>query len=343
MTFIKKHFHRAKTARLPLPAEERTRGTKLLLLLLIPLLLPACAANKKDNSPSHELQPLTLGLMSSMDGLPFVVAERQGIYDSLGIEVNFIKYDSPIDRDAAFQSGTVDGAITDYSSALLQQAKGIRLKLIMQTDGYCQLIAGKESKIRKPEQLKEKNIAISHATVIEYATDRLLEQVDIATDQANKPEINNIPLRLMMLENGQIDATFLPDPSACIAMNNGGHLLTSTRQMKIAFTGVAFNEKALKEKAEEIRRLVTGYNLGVEYIRRHPVSQWAQLLIEETGLSETQISKLMLPVYHLASRPDSCDIAHAIQWLRKKKALPQNDAGKNLVDTTFAPKFPKSQ
>lgn len=315
-------------------------------LFFLPLLLLACCttkSNKRESNASKELQPLILGLMPSMDGLPFVIAQKQGFYDSLGIEVNFIKYYSPIERDAAFQSGSIDGAITDYSSAILLQAKGNRLGLVMQTNGYCQLIAGKESRIRKPEQLKEKNIAVSHATVIEYATDKILEQTGITSEQVNKPEINNIPLRLTMLENGQIDATFLPAPYACMAMSNGGHLLGSTRQMKITFNGLAFNEKALREKAEEIKRLITGYNLGVEYLRKHPISEWLPLIIEETGLSETQVGSLMLPVYHLAMRPDSCDIVNAIHWLQKKKALPESYSGKNLVDTTFAPKPPKTQ
>lgn len=318
---------------------------RLLFLLFLPLLLLACCTTKnaQQEVKPKELQPLTLGLMPSMDGLPFVVAQQQGFYDSLGIKVNFIQYYSPIDRDAALQSGSIDGAITDYSSAILLQAKGTHLGLVIQTDGYCQLIAGKESQIRKPEQLKEKNIAVSHATIIEYATDQLLAQAGIASNQVNKPEINNIPLRLTMLENGQIDATFLPAPYACMAMNNGGRLLGSTRQMKMACAGTAFNEKALKEKAEEIKRLITGYNLGVEYLRKHPVKEWSQLIIEETGLPETQVADLMLPVYHQATRPDSCDIAQVVHWLQKKRALPEGYSGKNLVDTAFAPKPPKSQ
>lgn len=315
-------------------------------VFFLPLFLLACCTtknNKQEVNTSKELQPLTLGLMPSMDGLPFVIARQQGFYDSLGIEVNFIKYYSPIERDAALQSGSIDGAITDYSSAILLQVKGTRLGLVMQTDGYCQLIAGKESGIRKPEQLKEKNIAVSHNTIIEYATDKMMEHTGITSNQVNKPEINNIPLRLAMLENGQIDATFLPAPYTCMAMSNGGHLLGSTRQMKIAFTGTAFNEKALKEKAEEIKRLITGYNLGVEYLRKHPISKWSQLVIEDTGLSETQVGSLMLPVYHLAVRPDSCDIANAIHWLQKKRALPEGYSSKNLVDTAFAPKPLKPQ
>lgn len=333
----------ASPPQFPSPIGRNVRGERLLLFYffsLITLSFCACTTRLKDNNAPHEPQSLTFGLMSSMDGLPFTIADKLGIYDSLGLKVNFIKYYSPIDRDAAFQTGQIDGAITDYSSAILQQSKGTRLRLIMQTDGYCQLIAGKESKIKNPEQLKEKNIAISYATVIEYATDKILGQANIKAGETNKPEINNIPLRLAMLENGQIDATFLPDPYACMATSNGAHLITSTRQMKITFTGTAFNEKALKEKAEEIKLLIAGYNLGVEYIRKHTVNEWMQLLTEETGLTEAEIKNLMLPVYRLAARPDSCDIAQAIHWLQKKKAIPLNYTGVNLIDTTFAPKQP---
>ena len=61
-----------------------------------------------------ELQTLTFGLMPSFDGLPSLVAVRQGIYDSLDIKIDFITYASATDRDAAFLSGQLDGMLTDY-------------------------------------------------------------------------------------------------------------------------------------------------------------------------------------------------------------------------------------
>ena len=101
-----------------------------------------------------ELQTLTFGLMPSFDGLPSLVAVRQGIYDSLDIKIDFITYASATDRDAAFLSGKLDGMLTDYPGATLLQAKGSRLRLVMETDGSLSLIASKKSNVRNPDGLK---------------------------------------------------------------------------------------------------------------------------------------------------------------------------------------------
>lgn len=68
-----------------------------------------------------ELHPLSLGVMPTMDVFPFIVAQKSGIYDSLGLKVNLVQFDSPYDRDAAFLTGKIDGTITDYPSIALLQ------------------------------------------------------------------------------------------------------------------------------------------------------------------------------------------------------------------------------
>lgn len=75
-----------------------------------------------------------------------------------------------------------------------------------------------------------------------------MKQARLTPGEANKPEINNIFLRLMMLENGQITASFLPGPATAIAVNDGHTVLLNTIQMGIHSAGTAFTEEAIKEK-----------------------------------------------------------------------------------------------
>lgn len=80
----------------------------------------------------------------------------------------------------------------------------------------------------------------------------------------------------MMLENGQITASFLPGPATAIAVNDGHTVLLNTIQMGIHSAGTAFTEEAIKEKNEEIRRFITGYNLGVKYLQTYPRDKWGR-------------------------------------------------------------------
>lgn len=305
----------------------------LLFICAVCVLLSSCNNKKERGEIYTDLQPFKLGAMSSMDYLPFVVAKKQGIYDSLGLDLTIVKFFSANDRDAAFQSGHVDGTVIDYTGAALQHANGIPLGIVMENNGYFHLITGRSSRISSVDQLKEKNIAVSRNTVIEYSTDYILDKAFIPVNQVNKPEINKIPLRLEMLQNGQIDATILPDPFATIAMRNGHNSLITTKELGISVTGTMCTRKALNEKRKEIEVLIRGYNLGVEYLKKYPRSEWKQILIEDAGVPETMTGYIQLPEYKEAKLPSTEDLKSTLIWLKNKKLIPEAYNGELLVDT----------
>lgn len=225
-----------------------------LIFCILLFFLYSCQRKKGESVflPSTELQPLTLGMLPTLDGLPFHIAKAQGIYDSLGLDLTILSFKSAYDRDAAFRSKSLDGMITDYLSAVTQQAiHHTDLGIILKNDGYFCFIVSKESGINQLQELKEKNIAVSRNTIIEYATGQLLNKAGISQTEVNKPEITQLPLRLQMLQYDQIDASFLPDPAASIAMNARHRSLISTQELGIDFTVTAFSRETINEKEEK--------------------------------------------------------------------------------------------
>lgn len=309
-----------------------------LVLCIILFLLYSCQEKKGANLflPLTELQPLTLGMIPTLEGLPFHIAKAQGIYDSLGLNVTIRHFASANDRDAAFLNRQIDGMITDYPSAVVLQATHpANFKFIFKNDGYYCFIVSEESHINQLQQLKDKSIAISRNTIVEYATDQLLEKAQLNPKEINKPEIGQLALRLQMLQYNQIDASFLPDPAASIAMNSRHRSLISTQELGINLTATAFSHEALNEKQNEIKLLITGYNLGIDYIKMHPQKEWKQVLTE-IGVPENLTGLIALPVYQKAQRPSSGSIEKAVDWLKTNHRIPQTySAYKDLIDTTF--------
>lgn len=309
-----------------------------LIFCILLFFLYSCQRKKGESVfiPSTELQPLTLGMLPTLDGLPFHIAKAQGIYDSLGLDLTILSFNSAYDRDAAFQFKSMDGMITDYPSAVtLQAIHHTDLGIILKHDGYFRFIVSKESGINQLQELKEKNIAVSHNTIIEYATGQLLNKAGISQAEVNKPEIAQLPLRLQMLQYDQIDASFLPDPAASIAMNARHRSLISTQELGIDFTVTAFSREAINEKRREIELLITGYNLGIDYIKMHPQKEWKQVLIE-IGVPENLTGLIALPVYRKAERPSADALDKAVTWLKTNNRIPQTYSGyKSLIDTTF--------
>ena len=309
-----------------------------LIFCILLFFLYSCQRKKGESVfiPSTELQPLTLGMLPTLDGLPFHIAKAQGIYDSLGLDLPILSFNSAYDRDAAFQFKSMDGMITDYPSAVtLQAIHHTDLGIILKHDGYFCFIVSKESGINQLQELKEKNIAVSHNTIIEYATGQLLNKAGISQAEVNKPEIAQLPLRLQMLQYDQIDASFLPEPDESIAMHARHRSLISTQELGIDFTVTAFSREAINEKRREIELLITGYNLGIDYIKMHPQKEWKQVLIE-IGVPENLTGLIALPVYRKAERPSADALDKAVTWLKTNNRIPQTYSGyKSLIDTTF--------
>jgi NitT/TauT family transport system substrate-binding protein len=309
-----------------------------LLCCILAALLSSCSHKSKRSEAQAPLQPLSLGVMATMDGFPFLVAADKGIYDSLGLKVNITIFRTETDRDASFEAHNLDGMVTDYSSAAVLQSKGIPLKVIMRNDGYLCLMIGRDSKINSIKKLQDINFCASPNSFAQYASEYILKKAGINTGRVNQPEISQIPLRLLMLQEGQIDATFLPDPYATIAMNSGLRSLITTQELNLYQMATAFSKSALKDKKASIDALIKGYNLAVDYLLSHTSHDWGDILLNQQ-VPENALGLIVLPPYQHAQRPDMNEINNVVNWLKEKKAVKDEYDGTELADTTFVEKF----
>lgn len=296
---------------------------KKLLFVTIALLFVACGGEKKKS------EVLKVGAMSSLDYIPYVLAKQLGYTDSLGVNLEIVKFFSANDRDAAFRSGQVDGTITDYTGAAIQHAAGLPLALVVKHDGYFEMMA--QPTITSMADLKGKNVSVSRNTVIEYTTDKMLEAAGILPNEVEKPEVNKIPLRMEMMVGGEVDASVFPDPFITISKAKGFVSLGSTRDLGISVTGTIFSQKALEEKGTAIEALLEAYNLAVDYINSHPREKWQEILVEEAGIPTELVHQVILPTYTHAELPSQKDIKETIEWLKAKELVPVNYKGEGLV------------
>ena len=291
-------------------------------LLLVALFI---SCTNKSSKTSNDTKVLNIGVMSSMDYLPLAVAQENGFFEKEGVNATIHKFYSANERDAAFQSGNLDGTILDYTGAAIQRAGGIKLKVVSQCDGTFVLIAGKNSEIKNIEDLKEKRLAVSRNTVIDFCTDLVLQKAGIPLDNIERMEINKIPLRLEMLRNGKIDATMLPDPFATIALHDDNRSIIDVSELDIRTTGIAFHENVIEQKREAVESFYRAYNKAVSLINSEPSSNFHSLLVSEIGFPANLVSNIELPNYSMAQLPQESDLKKVEHWLKTK----------NLVSSEF--------
>ena len=90
------------------------------LFCLTLLLVGGCGSPVQEKS--EPLPKLTIGLMPDTDSIPFIIAAERGYFAEEGVEVELQPFKSAMDRDAALQSGNLDGAVSDLLAVIFARS-----------------------------------------------------------------------------------------------------------------------------------------------------------------------------------------------------------------------------
>ncbi|MDO5663952.1 MAG: MetQ/NlpA family ABC transporter substrate-binding protein [Bacteroidia bacterium] len=305
-----------------------------IFILSFAVFLTACNTGKKSEITAENL---AIGVMSSMDYLPLAIAQSNGYFSENGVEVTIQKFYSPNERDAALQSNNLDGTILDYTGGAIQNSGGIPLRFASQCDATFELIVGKKSGINTISDLKDKKIAVSRNTVIDFCTDLAVEKAGLSLQDVEKPEINKIPLRLEMLRNAKIDASMLPDPFATIAKNEGNKSVISMVELDVRVTGIAFLQKTIDEKPEALKKFYRAYNKAIEDLKTKPIENFQTILTEEVGFPLNLVSEIKLPNYFPAQLPQEADLLLVEKWLKERSLVKPDFDIKTIIVSDLIP------
>lgn len=284
------------------------------------------------NKPS---QTLSVGILPDVDSIPVIIAKQQGYFAKEGVTVKVESFKSAIDRDSALQSGTIDGAVSDVLAAAFAKEGGFDVKITSQTNGSYKLVVNKDAKINNLTDLKNKSIAISKNTVIEFATDQIVKEGGLKPEEIEKSIIKDISARLEMLQNGKIDAATLPEPLATLAVKSGGKLLGSSDKLGINPGILLFTASSIQNKKNEIKAFYKAYNTAVEYLQKEPVDKYIDLLIKDAGFPEAVKGSISLPAYVRAQMIKAQDTENVIAWLREKQLIKNDYKLKDISDDQF--------
>lgn len=156
---------------------------------------------------------LCVAVMPAMSCLPVYYAEKTGLADSLGLEMQLLRYQAQMDIDTAIINGYADIAFTDLIRCA-RLSKQVDLAPIASCDESLSLISLKTKRVKQVNQMKEQMIAISRLSATDYWCDRVLDSTRTSYDDIYRPQINDVWLRAEMLRQGLIDAAIMGEPFA---------------------------------------------------------------------------------------------------------------------------------
>ncbi len=287
-------------------------------------------------SPVAAQTQLRFGVLPVVDTLPLIVGQQQGLFAAQQIDLELVAFQSALERDAALQAGRLDGYFGDILNTVLLINTGHELRIL--TTAYHThpdhrmfgIVTAPEAGIVTVAQLKNRPVAISRATIIEYLLDRLLQQQGRTPAFVTKQEIKKIPIRLQMLLAGKVPAALLPEPLLTLAESKGARVLVDDRRLNMSETVLAMQTQLLSQDATLADRFLRAYALAVNKINHAPQA-YKPVLVEKTRFPKPIAGRYKMPRFPAVAPPSPADVAAAQAWLKNRGMISRPVAYENIV------------
>lgn len=300
---------------------------KKIFTLVILVIATAFAAIGCSNA-KKETEDLTLkvGLMPAVDSAPVLLADKNGYFTELGLEVEVQIFNNAQDRQSALQTQTIDGAITDLIAVAANVDGGFDIKATTMTNGVFPVLMteGADSK----ESIK---VGMMEVSVTNFLIDEWLG--DIYTIE--KVFINDIPARLAAIGSGQLDMGLFPEPMASMGELNGLQKKLYQPEDGYCPDVIVFTGKALTEKEEAIKLFHKAYNKAVDELNQD-TQVGIDIIMEKIPNLKPEIKdQMIVPEYTKVTLPDDEYIDKIIQWTSETMKKELKVKADDLVERRF--------
>ena len=306
---------------------------QLMTIIVCLLLLAACGQSYEETKRQTRQQrreaarkdsaALKIAVMPTLDCLPLYVAQYYELFDTIHGGVRLKYFHAQMDCDTALERGRVEGMVTDLVRAMRMEKKGTKLRYVATTNAYWQLISNRNSRIHQLKQLDDKMVAMTRFSVTDMMTDKVIDSVKLKEDRVFKVQINDVFIRLQMLQNNEMDALWMTEPQATMARLMKNPVVFDTRDVKLQLGLLAFNEKEMRhpERGKQLSLFVKAYNQACDSINKNGLRRYRDIIAKQCRMKTELVDSLPKNIkYSHAKGPQQKDIEVVEQWLKSKQA-----------------------
>lgn len=261
---------------------------KLKHILYFIALLLLCACSKEQ--PKEEVQQVTVGgldddvlriaVTPTLDCLPLYLAQQKGWFDHEGVSVQLIPYQAQMDQDTAIVRSRVHGMTTDTVRMDWLKQNGTPVEQVAKTTLSWQFITNKAARLTLLTQLDDKMVAMTRHSATDMLAQQIIEKSGLEPEHVFRIQINDINVRLSMLQNGIMDAMFLPEPQATVARTEGHPVLMSTDETGQHLGVLVFRSDVMADTAmhSRVERFVKVWQQASDSIAARGLTNYRSLI-----------------------------------------------------------------
>lgn len=271
---------------------------------------------------------LKVAVMPTLDCLPLFVAEEREMFDTV-VDIRLKCYTAQMDCDTALLRGRVEMAVSDLVRA--ERMKGEKVKgwkgekvnlgYLTSTNAYWLLIGNRNQRITNLSHLDDRMLAMTRYSVTDLLGDLAVDSAKLKTERVFRIQVNDVNVRLDMLENNEMDALLMTQPQVTQALLLKHHVLLDTRQLDMQMGVIVEDSVVMSHPNRRHQRevLIKGYNMACDSLNHFGVKHYSDIIRKYYKLSEQALRQLPDTLtYEHVQAPREQDVAKAKQWLSKK-------------------------
>ena len=263
---------------------------------------------------------LKVAVLPTLDCLPIYLAEDHEMFDTVA-DIRLKQFTAQMDVDTALLNDRVELGVTDLVRAERMMKQDSLIEYLTATNAYWQLISNRVARITDLKHLDDKMLAMTRYSVTDLLGDLAVDSANLKPERVFRIQINDVNVRLKMLENNEMDALLMTEPQAAQARLLKHKVLLDTRKQDMQMGAIVMRSKVLAERNRKVQLkvFIKGYNAACDSINKYGISHYRDLVMKYCKVKREAVDTIPknLKFSHI-KKPREKDIEQARKWLSKK-------------------------
>ena len=262
---------------------------------------------------------LKVAVLPTLDCLPIYLAKEHQMFDT-AVDIRLKLFTAQMDIDTALVNNRVEVGVSDLVRIERLKKQGDSLRYLTSTNAYWQLVTNRGARILDLKHLDDKMLAMTRYSVTDLLGDLAVDSAKLKTERVFRIQINDVNVRLKMLENNEMDALILTEPQAAAARMLKHKVLMDTRKLDMEMGVVVSQWKGMDEenRAKQLRAFMRGYNKACDSINQYGIESYAQLIAKYCRVKPEAVAQIGKDLkFHHIALPREEDVERAKAWLSK--------------------------
>lgn len=303
---------------------------RLLYVMAAALLIIGCGQSYEETKRITRAQRLKLmredsaalkvAVLPTLDCLPVYLAKDHQMFDT-AVDIRLKRYTAQMDIDTALMNRRVEIGVTDLVRAERLKKLGDSLRYLTATNAYWQLVTNRGARIMDLKHLDDKMLAMTRYSVTDMMGDLAVDSAKLKSERVFRIQINDVHIRLKMLENNEMDALLMTEPQATQARQLKHKVILDSRNLDMQMGAFVVQGEGMDDKARQrqMKAFVDGYNQACDSINKYGVDSYKDLVMKYCKVKRQTVTALPKDMkFSHITLPREKDIEQARKWLSKK-------------------------